>query len=124
MPRDPAAILREDRVRLTHMLDAARRVMRYCDGLSAATLAADEMRLLAVIKSIEIMGEAATKVSAATQGRIAEIDWQGVRRMRNRLIHGYDSIDVARVWDAIELDVAPLIRTLEAALAVWPGAAT
>lgn len=120
MPRDPAAILREDRIRLTHMVESARRALRIASGLTAASLAADEVRLLAVVKSIEIIGEASTKVSEATQERLPAIDWLGVRQMRNRLIHGYDSIDPARVWDALSIDVPPLIEALEQALANWP----
>lgn len=112
MRREPA-VSHEDTVRLMHMLDAARRVNRFCTGLSASALANDEMRLLAVVKSIEIIGEASTKISAATQDTIKGIDWIGVRRMRNRLIHGYDTIDVARVWDAVEIDIPPLITSLE-----------
>ncbi len=122
MPRKPDDILKEDRIRLTHMLEAARRVQRYCEGHTAASLEADEMRLLAVIKSIEIMGEASTKVSASTTARVPGIDWQGIRRMRNRMIHGYDSIDIARVWDAVEVDIAPLATALTAALESWPSA--
>jgi uncharacterized protein with HEPN domain len=120
MPRSRADVLREDRIRLIHMLEAARRVERYCAGMTCAALEADEMRLLAVVKSIEVIGEASTKVSDATCTRVTEIDWQGVRRMRNRLIHGYDTIDVARVWDAVEIDVPPLIAALSKALAEWP----
>ena len=120
MPRDPAAILREDRIRLTHMVESARRALRIASGLTAASLAADEVRLLAVVKSIEIIGEASTKVSEATQERLPAIDWLGVRQMRNRLIHGYDSIDPARVWDALSIDVPPLIEALEQALTNWP----
>lgn len=97
MPRDPADILREDRIRLTHMVESARRAVRIATGLTAASLAADEVRLLAVTKSIEIIGEASTKVSEPTQRRVPAIDWQGVRHMRNRLIHGYDTIDPDRV---------------------------
>lgn len=78
------------------------------------------MRLLAVIKSIEIMGESSTKVSAETQTRMSEIDWQGVRRMRNRMIHGYDTIDTVIVWDAIGLELPQLIEVPERALASWP----
>lgn len=113
MPRDPAEIEREDRIRLLHMLEAARRVHKYCIGMTRATLEADEMRFLAVVKSIEIIGEAASKIGGATQARIRDVDWLGVRRMRNRLIHGYDSIDPARVWDAVELDIPGLITALE-----------
>jgi uncharacterized protein with HEPN domain len=120
MPRDAAEVRREDRIRLMHMLEAGRRVERFCAGMTRALLEADEMRLLAVVKSIEVIGEASTKVSDATKAGIVGIDWPGVRRMRNRLIHGYDTIDVARVWDAVEIDVPPLVSALTAALARWP----
>ena len=120
MPRDPADLLRADRIRLTHMVESARRAVRIASGLTAASLAADEVRSLAVVKSIEIIGEAATKVSEATQQRIPAIDWLGIRQMRNRLVHGYDTIDPARVWDALSIDVPPLIQELEHALAHWP----
>lgn len=120
MPRDPDVILREDRVRLMHMVESARRAARIASGMTAATLEADEVRMLAVIKSIEIIGEASTKVSGATRQRCPGIDWHGIRSMRNRLIHGYDSVDPARVWDALQIDVPPLIRELDRALASWP----
>jgi uncharacterized protein with HEPN domain len=121
MPRDPADILREDQIRLTHMVESAHRAVRIASGLTEASLAVDEVRMLAVVKSIEIIGEASTKVSQATQQRLPSIDWRGVRQMRNRLIHGYDTIDPARVWDALSIDVPPLIAELERALAAWPG---
>jgi uncharacterized protein with HEPN domain len=124
MPRDPATILRDDRIRLTHMADSARRAVRIASGMTEMTLAEDEIRLLAIVKSIEVIGEASTKVSEATQKRLAAVDWHGIRQMRNRLIHGYDTIDPARVWDALSLDVPPLIRELEQALAHWPDAPT
>ena len=107
---------REDRIRMRHMLEAAERVARYCAGFNRKELGADEMRLLAVVKSIEVIGEASMKVSAATQARLASIDWLGIRRMRNRMIHGYDTIDVERVWDAVEIDIPPLIEILKSEL--------
>ncbi len=116
MPRDAKDILREDRIRLTHMLEAAQRVIRYCTGITREQLEQDDMRLLAAVKSIEVIGEASTRVSDLTTNRVTTIDWQGIRRMRNRLVHGYDTIDVARVWDAIELDLPPLIASLQSAL--------
>lgn len=79
------------------------------------------MRLLAVVKSIEVIGEASTKVSGATMSRVDGIDWLGVRRMRNRMIHGYDTIDVARVWDAAEIAVPGMVVALESALVDWAG---
>lgn len=120
MSRNPNALLRQDWVRLTHMVDSARRALRIASGLTLDGLVADEIRLLAVVKSIEIIGEASTKVSEGTRKRLPAVDWEGMRQMRNRLIHGYESIDPARVWDALSIDVPPLIDELERALATWP----
>jgi uncharacterized protein with HEPN domain len=103
-----------------HMLESARLAVRIAAGLTAATLADDELRMPAVIRYIEVVGEAATKVSKGTQRNIPGIDWQGVRRMRNRLIHGYDTVEPARVWDALALDLPHLIGELERAMAAWP----
>ncbi|HWB20757.1 MAG TPA: HepT-like ribonuclease domain-containing protein [Phycisphaerales bacterium] len=121
MQRDPDEISREDRIRLTHMLEAAQHATQYCLIHDVEKLRADHMRLLAVVKSIEILGEAATKVSDAMQSRLPMIDWQGIRRMRNRLIHGYDSIDVVLVWNAVENDIPPLIAALKTALETRPN---
>jgi uncharacterized protein with HEPN domain len=74
MPRDPAVILREDRIRLTHMVESARGAVRIASGLTAASLAAVEVRMLAVVTSIEIVGEASTRVSEATQRRLPAIE--------------------------------------------------
>ncbi len=103
-----------------HMVESAKRAVRISSGLTAALLAADEIRMLAVVKSIEVIGEASTKVGEETRQRLPAIDWQGIRQMRNRMIHGYDTIDPARVWDALSIDVPPLIAEIERALASWP----
>jgi len=58
MPRDPRDVLEEDWIRLTHMLESARRTIRIADGMTQATLESDEVRLLAIVKSIEVIGEA------------------------------------------------------------------
>ncbi|MBC7834108.1 MAG: DUF86 domain-containing protein [Phycisphaerales bacterium] len=120
MPRDPADAIRQDRIRLTHMVESARRAVRIAAGLTEESLAADEVRLLAVVKSIEVIGEASTKVSEGTQRGVPGINWRGVRQMRNRLIHGYDTIDPIRVWNALTQEMPPLIVELERALAAWP----
>ena len=120
MPRDAADALRQDRVRLAHMVESARRALRIASGLTQESLAADEVRMLAVVTSIEVIGEASTKVSESTQRGITGINWRGIRQIRNRLIHGYDTIDPARVWNALTREVPPLVTELDRALAAWP----
>jgi len=102
------------------MLESARRALRITQGMTRASLEADEVRLLAVVKSIEIIGEASMKVSEETCKRLPGIEWRGIRAMRNRMIHGYDTIDVDIVWQTIIESVPPLIVELERSLAAWP----
>ena len=104
------------------MLEAAERALRFAQGTSRQTISSDELRLFAIIKSIEVIGEASTKVSEETQARLTSIEWRGIRTMRNRLIHGYDTVNFNILWDTIELALPPLIADLERALATWPGA--
>ena len=114
MPRESRE---DDRVRLTHMLESAERAVRIAGGMSESALAADEVRLLAIVKSIEIIGEASTRVSEATRARFPDIEWQGIRGMRNRLIHGYDAIDERIVFVTLRDRLPELIGQPRAALA-------
>jgi len=66
-----------------------------------------------LIKLVENIGEAASRVSQEGQKKYAKISWREVIGMRNRLVHGYDSVDLAVLWDTIELDLPPLISQLE-----------
>lgn len=122
MPRDSKQVREEDRVRLTHMLESAQRAVRIASGMTEQSLGADEVRLLAVVKSIEIVGEASTKVSDETCARLTSIPWRAIRAARNRMVHGYDSIDVAIVWRTIVDHLPPLIHAIEEAIASWPEA--
>jgi len=60
-------------------------------------------------------------VSDATRSSLPTIDWWAIRRMRNRLIHGYDTVDNSIVWDTVHLALPPLIADLDRALAGSPG---
>jgi uncharacterized protein with HEPN domain len=111
----------EDRIRLRHMLDAARRAQRFCDGRSLAEFEADEMLLLATVKSVEVIGEASTRVTEGLKAALPDVPWRQIHQMRNRMIHGYDTVNVQIVWDTVQLDLPPLIAVLEAALAAWPA---
>jgi uncharacterized protein with HEPN domain len=68
---------------------------------------------LSIVKLIEIIGEAASKVTDETKNECSEIPWANIIAMRNRLIHAYFDIDLDRVWDTIIDDMPSLINTLE-----------
>jgi len=71
------------------------------------------MLVLSLVKSIEIIGEAASRVSKESRERSPEISWAVIVAMRNRLIHAYCDVDLDRVWDTITSDLPPLILSLE-----------
>lgn len=73
----------------------------------------DRMLTLSIVKSIEIIGEAAAKVTNETRNKCPEIPWTNIVAMRNRLIHVYFDIDLDRVWDTLTDDLPPLINVLE-----------
>ncbi|WOD40331.1 DUF86 domain-containing protein [Nodosilinea sp. E11] len=76
-----------DDIRLRHMLDAAKQALTFMEGKSNVSLDADAMLLLAVVKAIEIVGEAAAKITKERQATIPQIPWPQIIRMRNRLTH-------------------------------------
>lgn len=105
-----------DRIRLLHMRDAAREAAAFATGYTPADLADDRLRALALIKRIEIIGEAASRVSSDTRSRFPHIPWADIVGTRNRLIHAYFDIDLERVCDTIASDLPSLLKSLESAL--------
>src|SRR5689334_11299220 len=105
-----------DRVRLRHMLEAAREAVSFTTGAGRADLDADRMRTLALVKAIEIVGEAAGKVTPETRQELPSLPWQQAISMRNRLIHGYFDIDLDVVWATATMELPRLIADLEATL--------
>jgi len=104
---------RSDLVRLRHMLDAAREAVTFIAGKTAHHLKSDRILSLALVKCIEIIGEAATKVTVETRTAFPQIPWADIVGMRHRLIHVYFDVDLERVCDTIAIDLPPLIESLE-----------
>jgi len=106
----------EDRIRLLHMLDAAETAAGFCRGKSRSDLDSNRMLVFAVVRAIEVIGEAAGQVSDETKAALASLPWRQMSGMRNRLIHAYFDIDLDRLWDTVSADLPPLIAELQAAL--------
>ena len=101
-----------DMIRLRHMLDHAEEAVALIAGKDKTELKHDRVLELALIRLVEIIGEASAKVSSETQATYPLIPWPQVIGMRNRLVHGYDSVDLNILWDTIEIDLPPLIAEL------------
>lgn len=104
---------KDDRVFLNHMRDHARKAIGLCAGQSRADFDADETLRLALIYLLQIIGEAASRVSRKTKEKHPEIPWQGVVGMRHRLVHGYFQVDEDVVWKTVTTELQPLLTTLE-----------
>lgn len=107
---------REDIIRLRHMLEAAEQAIAFLSGKGRADLEADRMLTYATVRAIEILGEAAGKVSSDTRSRLDRIPWASIVAMRNRLIHAYHDIDLDRVWETVTDDLPPLVGALREVL--------
>ncbi len=105
-----------DRVRLLHMLDAAQEAMLFSQGRSRADLDSDRMLVLALVKEIEIIGEAANQVTETTRSRYPLIPWIDIVGMRNRLVHAYFDINLDILWQTVQHDLPSLIVELQRAL--------
>jgi uncharacterized protein with HEPN domain len=99
-----------------YMLDmvlAARKVENFTGGISWEKFKADDLLQNAVMHQIQIIGEAARKISQQYKDSHPEIPWQMIIGMRNRLVHEYFDIIPERVWDVVENNIPELIRLVE-----------
>ncbi len=107
----------EDYVGLRQMLDHACEATAMLGDHTREDLEENRMLELALVHLVEIVGEAANRVSDQTCERFPSIPWSAIVGMRNRLAHGYDKVDLQILYDTIIEDLPPLIQTLEDVLA-------
>jgi uncharacterized protein with HEPN domain len=102
-----------DSTRLRHMLDAARKAVRFAAGRSRDELENDDDPLAdALVHLVSLIGEAANQVSPATQTELDDVPWSDVIGMRNRLIHAYFDINLDILWATVQYSLPSLIASL------------
>ena len=106
-------MLHDDSIRLQHMLEYSLKAVAMINGISHEDFKKDEMRCLAVVRLLEIVGEAAARVSQPCREKYGNIPWPLIISLRNRLIHGYFSVDLDILWDIVEQDLPELIQILQ-----------
>jgi uncharacterized protein with HEPN domain len=112
----------EDSVTFRHMLDHTEEAVSLACKRSRADLEGDRVFFLALLKLVEIVGEAATRISSPAQAAHPEIPWSEIIGTRNRLIHGYDAVDHNILWEIVTADFPTLSKTLRAFVHDQPGA--
>ena len=106
--------MRRDDAWLLDMLLAARDAMAFAAPLTFSEFEDDRLHQLAILKAVEIIGEAASRISEETKAKHPGIPWSEIIGMRNRLVHGYFAVRLDRVWRTVQDDLPPLIAQLEA----------
>ena len=100
-------------VRLRHMLSHAREAVAMTQGKIRADLDSDRQLNLAVVRLLEMVGEAAARLPAEEHDKYPQIPWLDIVGLRNRLIHGYDAVDFDVLWQIVQQDLPLLIQALE-----------
>jgi len=98
---------------LRHMLDESMYILEVSDGLEKSRFIVDETLKRAIVRSIEVIGEATKKVPDDFRIRFPQIDWRAMAGMRDRLIHDYFGIDYDIVWDVVISKIPALKKDLE-----------
>jgi uncharacterized protein with HEPN domain len=112
--------MKDDRLYLTHILEATEKVIAYTQG-GYDDFVHDAKTQDAVIRNFEIIGEAARKVSNATKQSNAHLPWKAMIGLRNILIHDYAGVDFERVWDVIQNHLPKLQLSVAALLQSYPS---
>jgi len=95
------------------MLEAARLIRRYMQGVNFEEFWEDSEKRDAVCLRLAVIGESANKVDAATVAALPNVPFPSLRGLRNRIAHDYGAIDFRIVWEVTQKDIEPLITALE-----------
>jgi uncharacterized protein with HEPN domain len=107
---------RDVAVALRHMRDAAARAIEISRPLDRGSLAPDGLETLALTRLVEVIGEAARRVSEPVRQEHPAIPWRQIAGTRDRLIHGYDQVDLDILWTIVHEQLPLLVRQLDEAL--------
>ena len=98
---------------LLDMLLSAQDAEKFTHGINKAEFLDSDLHQSAVIRALEVLGEAAGRVSRETVAALPEIPWQDVTGMRHRLIHDYFDVNLELVWEVVQDEIPSLIKALE-----------
>jgi uncharacterized protein with HEPN domain len=104
-------MIKEDQVYLEHILEAITKIEIFTQGVSRFDFNRNVIIQDAIIRNIEIIGEATKKISRSLTEHHPEIPWSSIAGMRDKLIHDYLDVDLDVVWKTVEVDL-PLLKEL------------
>jgi uncharacterized protein with HEPN domain len=98
---------------IMEILESINKIEKYIEGLNYEQFVKDEKTKDAVVRNLEIIGEAANQIPKEIQQKFSNVPWAQIIAMRNRMIHGYFTIDYRIVWDIAKIDIPSLKKELE-----------
>ncbi len=107
----------KDLARLKHMLDSTQAILTFAKGKQRASLDKDLLFQSAVLRQLEIIGEAAGRISDKTKKKFSSIPWKELVGLRNRLIHAYFDVDHDVIWKTIRVYLPPFHELLQQVVA-------
>lgn len=103
----------DDAVRIRHMIDAAESALDFTRGRTRTDLDKDTMLQFALVRAVEVVGEAASKISAEGRAELPQVRWAAITGMRNRLTHAYFEIDMDILWITLQQALPALLAQLK-----------
>jgi uncharacterized protein with HEPN domain len=107
---------RDDQIYIGHMLDTANKAIGFVQGLAKEDFDNNELLRLSLTHLLQVIGEAARRVSPEFRTAYPQIDWKAIVGMRSKVVHDYLNVDEDIVWDTVTNELPPLIRELETIL--------
>jgi len=103
------------------ILDAMNKAEALLEGFSFSQFTTDYRTNFAVIRALEIIGEATKRLPEELRNRYPDVPWKGMAGMRDRIIHGYDNVDFEVIWDVVRLDIPQIKPKIEGILLDYEG---
>lgn len=103
---------RDPRLLLDDIITSIGKIKRYTEGQSLADFKADDRTVDAVVRNLEIIGEAVRQMPLAFKEAYGEIEWHQIAGLRNRIVHDYFGIDIEMIWYIVSIDLPLLLENL------------
>ena len=101
--------MKDDLIFIKHVLESIDAIEEFSEGLTKEELTSNRLKRNAIIKEIEIIGEAVKNISKETRDKYKEVQWKDIAGARDKMIHHYFGVDIDTIWKIIEKDL-PLLK--------------